>query len=312
MKLVAIDQTNIVSAIGLLLEGFRGRSPSFWESGIKRSEKHAPQDANWPIGYLLERNEKSSGVILTATSRRSPEQSAPQHFVNLSSWYVAESHRNIAPMMLFRVLSDQDKVYTDLTPSASVMKINERLGFTRWNEGVIISLWPWSLLLPSGNARILALRDVPTGAMPDWERQLLEDHQKMGCLCGALFDGNRYEPWAVMLGARSGVIRRRLSHDNKLMPVRRVLKRFMPFQKLRVAHVIYARNRQHVISNLRPLMKHLRGAGLAGISVDADARDCPKGALFRPWGLKCFRGPIERSRIDYAYSELIYLRLPPF
>ena len=72
------------------------------------------------------KGDDAAGVLLTIKSR------LPQTgriVVNLSSWYVEPSCRWFAPRMLQMASSNEDEIFTDLTPSPEACKLNERLGF---------------------------------------------------------------------------------------------------------------------------------------------------------------------------------------
>jgi hypothetical protein len=285
VKLLPIADDDISQAVGLLVHGFPRATEAFWRQGIERARDFMPKDTGWPLGYLLDVGKGAAGVILTFPSYRYGEKARPRLVVNLSSWYVAVPHRGVAPMMLIRLLADDAPVYTDLSPSPAVLKILEHLDFTPWNEGVVIASWPQVLAAPGRQSSIQPLSRLPQDALPAKERKILEDHRRLGCLAAALHDGTTYHPLIFL----------------------RTRLRGIP-----VGHLIYAHSRELILANLRPVTAFLLRNGIPLFSMDADRRECPRGAFFRPWGIKAFRGAFSRDRIDFAYSELVYLNLNPY
>ncbi|WP_204321926.1 hypothetical protein, partial [Streptococcus pneumoniae] len=79
-------------------------------------------------------------------SRRIEPDGTTRDVVNLSSWYIDEAHRWLAPRMLKAVISEAGTVYTDLTPSPSVVHLNGRLGLTVWTDGVLLAALPLAAL----------------------------------------------------------------------------------------------------------------------------------------------------------------------
>lgn len=290
MKLLAIESENEGEALRLLKRGFPKHSRAEFKELIRRTREFMPEDSGWPVGYLFEHENRAIGVMLTLASPRSSGDGREGLVVNLSSWYVEPEHRGLAPMMLFRILKDRTPVYTNLTPLPAVLSMVERLGFTRWNEGVIISTWPWTWSSPASGS-VVPFRRIPADALEPTERTLLADHERMGCVSAALDDGSDIHPLVFF-------------------PTR--LRRSTRYRRVPVGHLIYARNRKTVLSNLRPITSFLLRRGLPLFAMDGDERECQRGAIFRPWGPKAFRGPLTRDRIDFAYSELVYFNLPPY
>lgn len=76
------------------------------------SEHHERRELG-AIGQLLMKGDDAAGVLLTIKSRL-PETG--RIVVNLSSWYVEPSCRWFAPRMLQMASSNEDEIFTDLTP----------------------------------------------------------------------------------------------------------------------------------------------------------------------------------------------------
>jgi len=81
-------------------------------------------------GVCLRDGDAVVGVYLTFSSDRVVD-GRTRRFCNLAAWCVAELYRAHAPRLLRALLRSGADVYTDLSPSGSVVAIDERLGFRR-------------------------------------------------------------------------------------------------------------------------------------------------------------------------------------
>jgi hypothetical protein len=280
VKLHPINDQNLDQALALLMLAFPKRTERFWTMGLERARAYSAADSGWPIGFLLESNDRIGGVMLTFPSYRHKPDGHREVVINLSSWYVAPEHRSFALMMLVKLLADQQSTYTDLTPSPSVLQMIDRLRFTTWNEGLMLTSWP---LLPKPVGRpseLVQLDELPAGALAEQELRILEDHAALGCTAGALYDGEAFAPLVL--------------HPTRIW-------------RLPAGRVLYARSREQVLSQLRPIAKFAWHNGMPLLALDVDRNDCGPGRFFWSRGIKAFRGTIPRDRIDYAYSELVFL-----
>lgn len=281
--LVPIDDTNFDHTVKLLVEGFPERSEEFWREGLKRAQRYAAQDPDWPIGFLMLQAGRFVGVILTLASRVRDENSADKLVVNLSSWYVEPGARAAAPIMLKNVLAHRGALFTDLTPIAPVAALLRKFDFTQWCEGRLVISWPQTLIAGSSGSTVAPLSEIPGEALDRDSTKLLEDHAALGCLCAGLFDGARWQPLIFIHKKLGG---------------------------LKIGHLIYARSRREALQHRRAISTFLLRRGMPLFSLDADRADRPAGAIFvaRPLN-KFFRGDMPKDRIDYAYSELVYFSL---
>ncbi len=273
-----IDTNDLGPALDVLKRGFPTRSAAFWRSGFDRVMSAGPRAAEWPLGYFFLRDGEVHGIILTIATWRSRGE-ARQLVVNLSSWYVDTDARWAAPSMLMEVFSARPSTaITDLSPAPAVAKISLLLGFKRWTDGFLLMSLPHTLLGGEKHARVVPLRKLPADALNDADRQLLEDHERLGCIAAALDGGTAWRP---------------------LVFARRKLR------GLPCAHLIYADSRREALAHRRSLALFLLRQGIPFLRIEANAAERPRGGVFRP-GNKLFRGDMSLERIDYAYSELVY------
>lgn len=272
----AIDSTSIDEALSMLRRGFPDRDRNFWESGLER--QLLASHSRFPVGYLLDTESGPVGIMLTIARDRIASDGRRYAMVNLCGWYVEPAHRWQAPLMLRRIVKDQQTVFTDLTATPSVARINRALGFQVWSEGELLGFLGQLVLLPChSGAEVLAF-DKAGWMLREDERILLDHHAGYGCIAAVLCTPTTASPLLFR-------------------PVRR---RGIPTVQL-----VYAESRRAVIDQRRVLARFLLARGALVLSVDAQHKDCPPSMIFRRTITRFFKGPIERDHLDYAYSEMI-------
>ncbi|GEP08837.1 hypothetical protein MGN01_06820 [Methylobacterium gnaphalii] len=272
-----IPDGGLDEAIPVLRRGFPDRDRRFWERGFARL---GAARRSGPLGYLLRSRGEDVGVLLTFRSERLGREGRTAT-VNLAGWYVAPGHRWQAPMMLRRVVTERETVFTDLTPSTSVERLNTALGFETCNEGRVVTfLPPWAALPSPSGAGVVGLNHPAAAQVA--EGDLLERHEALGCVAAVLREGDRVSPLLFRVAPRMGI---------------------------RHANLIYADSRQGVLANRAAIARFLVARGVLALTVDGDRADCPRGSLFRTGRCRFRKGGLDRDRIDYAFSELVLLDL---
>lgn len=266
----------------MLERGFPERTRSFWENGFARlNALMSDEGPRGPVGYLLRAEGMDVGVMLTFRSRRVGPDGAAYAQVNLSSWYVDAAHRWRAPMMLRGVLGHGEAVYTDLTPSPAVDRINAALGFDVWSDGtLIVGALPWAAMRSRRPVELLPLEGRSTHLLARDTRDLLERHAAIGCIAAVLREGGRASA---------------------------LLFRMTRVKRIPAAQLIYAESRQAVIDHLPAIMRFLLARGIVLLSVDALGSQSPGACIFRSARRRYRRGRIDPDRLDYACSELVIL-----
>ncbi|MCZ0736257.1 hypothetical protein [Phreatobacter sp. AB_2022a] len=281
--LVPIDETNMERAHALLARGFPSRQPAFWVEGLKRQAEHHARRDGGAIGQLLRVGGDDVGVILTMRSWRADAAGGRRKIVNLSSWYVEEAHRWLAPRMLKSVLSEPDAIHTDLTPSENVEQLNGRLGLMPWNDGVLLVVLPavaWRR--DERPAEVVGLDAVPRGQLPATTWTMLEDHQALGCICIALRRGEAYRPLIFTRTRRKG---------------------------LPTARLIYADSKGELAGAIAAVSRFLLAHAILMLEVPARRDERLPAAWFSEGMRPTFaRGAIDPDSVDHAYSELVLLQ----
>ena len=96
-------------------------------------------------GFLLRLGEKVVGVYLAFYSEREIEGRSEQ-FCNLAAWCVLEEYRSHGLRLLRALLSQRGYHFTDLSPSGSVVALNEQLKFHHLDvTTALVPNLPWPL-----------------------------------------------------------------------------------------------------------------------------------------------------------------------
>lgn len=283
MKLHPIDERAFERACAVLQRGFPRKRADFWLTGFER-HRRTRRPGRWPYGYLLRDGARDAGVILTFESEREAPGGGRQAVVNLSSWYMDEASRWLAPMMLKSVVSAPDTTFTDMTSTPSVARINAVLGFRSWTEAVSGVFLPWAGARAGAgeSGRLLTLDRAPHDALSPFERDLLEAHARMGCVSRVLVADGGWHPLIFMRSRRWGVP---------------------------VARLIFAKDRRTVADNLPAIARSLMRDGLMLLLIDGRADLRLRGTLFHRRRVTQFKGQMDPASIDGAYSELVHLNL---
>jgi hypothetical protein len=273
MKLEPIDRNgDLTTALALLAEGFPARPASFWREGLRRAAAQG-EVSGVPAGQILVSKGVPSGVILTFGSRR-PDRNEP--VINLSAWYVRDTHRFLAPMMLKTICSGPG-TFVDLTPTAQVVRLSQSLGFRPVCNATAVVPLPVAALRP-GKGAVRPWRELD---LPQHQMDLANDHAALGC-----------SVLGIALPQRSGLIVSR--------PIR--------YFRLPAYEVVYA-DRTLLKDAIGPVARHLLQQGVAALVFDCqDRRDAPLGAFFRrSQTTRLVKGDGFGDMIDYAWSELPFL-----
>lgn len=278
-----IDDKSLEEALALLLKGFPAHDESFWRSGIARLQRHHDSHGFGPIGYLMGQPGQRTGVALTMVSERLEPNGERRRVVNLSSWYVVEQARWLAPMMLKQLTAAPDTTFTDLTPSPPVRKLIAGLGFQPWNGGVIVALLPLVALLGGWTVRVISGPALASASLTPAQRLIVDDHARMGCITAGLVSGEHVSPLVFLRTWRRG---------------------------LPSARLIYAESKRNVIAEFGAVARHLLGHGILCAEIPAERSDHLPGGWFTTGAPPTFyKGPIVQDGIDHAWSEFVFLRL---
>jgi hypothetical protein len=243
-------------------------------------------DVPWPVerpnaGFMLIADGAVVGAHLAFYSERTID-GRRERFCNLGAWCVLPEHRFHALRLLKALLAQDGYHFTDLSPSGSVVGLNERLGFRFLDTTttVVPNLpWPGRGAISSDPALL--------------ERTLIGDQLRI------------YRDHAGATAARHLLLTR--GGDWCYVVFRKDRRKGLPL----FASLLHVSNPALFRAMARPLARHLllRHGAAATLVERAVVEHAPRLSLtVESPRRKMFRSPsLEPAQIDYLYSELVCL-----
>lgn len=279
LKLHTIDESQLETAAQLLAEGFPLRSLAFWRRGLRQLADHTRSIGEPSFGTFLMAGETPVGILLTI-----PKQDAwtGRRVVNLSSWYVRESHRWSAARLMIAALADRNTIYTDFTPTKAAADVNARFGFRTIGTDLLLLFLPWLALAGSRRDRLVPLAALPPGAIPDAQRKDLLNHEALGCVVTAVEHAGRHFPVVLDIASRKGIP---------------------------LARLVYAEGTDIVTANLAAFARLLmrRGVPLMALQVDEN-QHVPSAWVWERGRCYQIKGEWDDRVINELYSERVLLK----
>jgi hypothetical protein len=271
-----ITAADLDETAALLKQGFPIRSLSYWTQGLAKLGDH-PTPPDCPkYGYVLEVEGRLVGVLLLISTAL-PSGDITITRCNVSSWYVQDSYRGFASLLITAAARKKHVTYINVSPAPHTFETIKMQGFTCCAEGQFYS-FP-IMTAPVGHVRIRTIeRDV---AATDSETEILKTHAGYGCLsiiCET--DGQRY-PFIFL--------RRKLAH--RLLPG---------------AQLIYSRDIADFSRFAGNLGWFLLNYGMPCVIVNANG-PIPglAGRYYEGRGPKYYKGPNPPLLSDLAFSEMV-------
>lgn len=238
----------------------------------------------WPVqapnhGFLLTDSSRVVGVQLAIYSERMI-MGRTERFCNLAAWCVLDDYRLHGVRLLRSALAQPGYTFTDLSPSGSVIAVNQRLKFTEFDtRSVLLPNTPWR------TNRSIAITAEPVAlaaALTDDDLRHYRDHR--GCLA-----------------ARQVLIT--LGGDSCLVVYRRDRRKGISA----FASILYA-SRPELLRRALPDLRSylLRRDRLIATLAEVRLVGRPPGAVDLPaTRRKMFRSDhLTADQVDYLYSEL--------
>jgi len=272
-----IRETDVPAVGDFLASGFRDRSLRFWLDVLARLGQRAVPPGLPKYGYLLESAGAVVGAVLLIFSEL-PSDGKTAIRCNVSSWFVAPEFRSYASLFVSKALSLKNVTYLNVTPAPHTLPMVRAQGYSQYSSGLFVAL-P-ALQFRSSDVRVsLAMPDDSRAAQFDpFERQLLLEHAKYGCLSLWCIAAERAYPFVFRL---------------------RTFKRVVP-----CAQLIYCRSLDDFVQFAGPLGRFLTVRGRPFVVIDANA-PIPGlvGKYLDARQPKYFKGP-DRPRLgDLVYTE---------
>jgi hypothetical protein len=244
-------------------------------------------DVPWTVdrpnaGFMLLDGDAIVGAHLAFYSERTID-GRPERFCNLGAWCVLPGYRFHGLRLLKALLAQEDYHFTDLTPSGSVVRINERLRFRPLDTtAALVPNLPWPSL--PGRDVISSDPALIERTLTGRDLTLYRDHAGTDAARHIVL--KRGEDWCYVVFRKQ-----RWKH----------VRRF--------ASILHVSNPELYRQMARPLARHLllHHGTLATLVEDRIVKHRPRLSFaLRSPRPRMFRSPhLKPSQIDYFYSELV-------
>lgn len=259
----------------LLKRGFGARrTHAFWRRALACLQARAVPADMPRYGYLLENDGAAVGAILLIFTT-TPGGDALR--ANVSSWYVEPAFRSYAPLLVSQALKLKQVSYLNVSAARHTWPILEAQGYRRYSRGVFVAMPALQRSL-AGEMRLLAADRAPDAPHEPFERELLIDHARYGCISF----------WCET---------RARAHPFIFRP--RIVKGVIP-----CAQLIYCRDVADVVRFAGPIGRVLALRGRPFVVVDANGPiEGLLGRYLDDTMPKFVRGPAAPRLGDLAYTE---------
>jgi len=275
----AIDDNDLPEVGQFLHEHLNQRVPApTWVQAVQ-----VPWKVDAPnYGFLLRADDRVVGAYLALYSERVIDGRA-ERFCNLGAWCVLPDYRLHSLRLLKALLAQDGYTFTDLSPSGTVVPLNERLKFRFLDTSTaLMPGLPWPSV--PGRTKIISDRATIERSLSGRELEIYHDH-------------------ADAAAARHLLLRR--GDASCYVIFRKDRRKNLPV----FASILYAGDAELFHASARTLARHLllRHGVLATLAEPrvVGRRPRPSIMLGKP-RRKMYRSThLEPGQIDYLYSELV-------
>lgn len=205
MKLWPITIEEVDRAVALLKEGFGELKNTTWHASLLSIFQYAKTIGETNIGSIIFNKDGDIGICLAIPSVHFIYENEPKKVINLAALYLKQQQQWMAPAVLRRMMSNPNAEYIDLTPSHSMRKINELLGFTTRTVGIVLVTLSVSAFRHSAKTHILPYNDKTALHLPETLQSVLHWHVDQGCICLIVKHKDEYFPLILKRKMRSGL-----------------------------------------------------------------------------------------------------------
>jgi GNAT superfamily N-acetyltransferase len=155
---------------------------------------HRTPDGMPQYGYLLEaRGRIVGGIILVSTMV--PSDKGAQVRCHLTSLYVEPEFRGLGAFLMMKAKSKPGVTYVNLSALPASRAIIEAQGFEKYSSGQFIAVPLMTALRPPSTLRVLGAGAPLRSASEPFERKIMADHARYGCICVWCETGERAHPF---------------------------------------------------------------------------------------------------------------------
>jgi len=274
-----ITQSDFANVVELLTQGFPTRSRRYWRCALEALGSHATPCGLPKYGYLLEHGGNPVGVVLLIYSSIADGGTATLR-CNVSSWYVQPEFRSYASLLISQATKHKDVTYINVSPASHTLRVVWAQGFTPYSSGRFLAVPALNKGDRDNDAEIAGIDAPPQVRFEPLELELLEVHQRLGCLSLWCKTSNEALPFVFMAERIKGLI---------------------PCMQL-----VHCRDIADFVRFARPLGRYLAKRGKPIVIIDSNG-PIPGlvGRYFDGKSPKYYKGPRRPHFGDLAYTEAV-------
>jgi hypothetical protein len=271
-----ITENDLQSVASFLGEGLYFDSRYFL-AVLERLTKH-PTPAGFPkYGYLMEQDGALVGTILLIfTTIQSRDSSTIR--CHVTAWYVQAAYRAYAGLFYLKAISRKNVLYLNISAQPSAQPFLAIHGFTKYCHGQFFAIPALNVISKATECRIIRATSVPDVAFKAYERDLLLDHARYGCICFWCVTPEQAYPFVFR------------TH---------ITKRILP-----IAQLIYCREIGDFVKFAWPIGSFLARRGKFVVRIDANG-PIPGliGKYFDGVTPRWYKGPSQPRLGDLTYTQ---------
>ncbi|HWE46888.1 MAG TPA: hypothetical protein VG407_12760 [Caulobacteraceae bacterium] len=270
-----IGEADLEAVADLLTVGFPARTRDYWTRGLERMRLRAAPADHPRFGYMLECEGRAVGVVLLIFSERADGMRC-----NISSWYVDEAYRGLAPMLTSAAMKLKHVTYVNTSPAEHTRPILTARDYVRYSDGQFVALPALSGLARDWRVAPFNAQDARHRFIDD-EASLLQRHVEDGCT-------------VLIVGTPEGP-------EPFVMIPRRIL-----YSPVAVMQLVWCRDTQSFVRCAGPLGRALIKRGVGAVILDANGPIEGLMGLYVPGKApRYFHGPTQPRLNDLAFTEAV-------
>ncbi len=131
-------------------------------------------------GYLLEDRGRIAGAILLIFTNQLGDVCKVR--CHVTAWCVDPRYRLFGAVFFTKALNVKGVTYINISARPSARRFLELHGFLQYSNGQFVAVPVLTSFFSSNQAKVFSIEDSPPGHFEPFERDLLLDHSRYGCL----------------------------------------------------------------------------------------------------------------------------------
>jgi len=278
-----ITETDIHPLTELLARGL-GYPSGYFLQVFERLTHHKTPAGFPKYGYAMMSGDLIVGAILLIFTTIETEVGTSVR-CHVTSWYVLPEYRSYGALFFSKALKWKDVTYLNISARPPTLPFLKVQGFSKYSEGQFLAIPAVNFSSGKERAKVVGAEIVPSAHFETFERDLLLDHARYGCVSLWCMTSQRAYPF---------VFRPHL------------FRGFIPG-----AQLMYCRDVDDFVRYARPIGLFLARRGILVVRVDSNG-PIPKlvGRYFAGMGPRYYRGGRHPRLGDLAYTQAAMCALP--